>query len=109
MDDLNFDRLRKIYIEKGEIGLEAEKERILENYISRLPAEKQEKARVYNEKIQRNCVGLDAMERLSKLAYLMSDSLFSLSDALVDLKYAVDESVAEKMTKNIIEKAAKRY
>jgi len=107
MDDLNFERLRKIYIEKGEIGLEEEKQRILENYISQLPAEKQQKAREFNDKIQRNYAGLDTMERLSKFAYMMSDSLFSLSDALIDLKYAVDESVAEKMTADIIRKAAK--
>jgi hypothetical protein len=107
MDELNFERLRKIYIEKGEIGLEEEKERILQNYISQLPQEKQEKAKEFNEKIRRNFVGLDAMERLSKLAYLMADSMFSLSDALVDLKYAVDESVAEKMAIGAIQKAKK--
>lgn len=108
MDDLNFERLRKIYIEKGEIGLEAEKERILQNYISQLPVEKQQKAKEFDEKIQRNFIGLDAMERLSKLAYMMSDSLFSLSDALIDLKYAVDESVAEKVAVSAIQKAARK-
>jgi hypothetical protein len=91
--DLNFDRLRKIYLEQGEEGLHNEKLAILSEFVDGLPNDKKQKVIDYQSHIQRELVGLEPEQRLIKLSGMIQESLFDLTNALIDVNTCINGSI----------------
>lgn len=94
--DLNFDRLRKIYLEQGEDGLLKEKERLLMEYLSTLPVEKQNQAKLFIRQVEYELRGLNTEERLKKLSSMLIENLFDLTDGMSDLVYLLQNDNKKK-------------
>jgi hypothetical protein len=94
--DLNFDRLRKIYLEQGEEGLLKEKERLLMEYLSTLPVEKQNQAKLFIRQVEYELRGLNTEERLKKLSSMLIENLFDLTDGMSDLVYLLQNDNKKK-------------
>jgi hypothetical protein len=94
--DLNFDRLRKIYLEQGEAGLLKEKERLLMEYLSTLPVEKQNQAKLFIRQVEYELRGLNTEERLKKLSSMLIENLFDLTDGMSDLVYLLQNDNKKK-------------
>lgn len=94
--DLNFDRLRKIYLEQGEDGLLKEKERLLMEYLSTLPVEKQNQAKLFIRQVEYELRGLKTEERLKKLSSMLIENLFDLTDGMCDLVYLLQNDNKKK-------------
>jgi vacuolar-type H+-ATPase subunit E/Vma4 len=94
--DLNFDRLRKIYLEQGEDGLLKEKERLLMEYLSTLPVEKQNQAKLFIRQVEYELRGLNTEERLKKLSSMLIENLFDLTDGMCDLVYLLQNDNKKK-------------
>ena len=94
--DLNFDRLRKIYLEQGEDGLLKEKERLLMEYLSTLPVEKQNQAKLFIRQVEYELRGLNTEERLKKLSSMLIENLFDLTDGMSDLLYLLQNDNKKK-------------
>jgi len=94
--DLNFDRLRKIYLEQGEEGLLKEKERLLLEYLNTIPVEKQNQAKLFIRQVEYELRGLNTEERLKKLSSMLIENLFDLTDGMSDLVYLLQNDNKKK-------------
>jgi hypothetical protein len=94
--DLNFDRLRKIYLEQGEEGLLKEKERLLMEYLNTIPVEKQNQAKLFIRQVEYELRGLNTEERLKKLSSMLIENLFDLTDGMSDLVYLLQNDNKKK-------------
>jgi hypothetical protein len=94
--DLNFDRLRKIYLEQGEEGLLKEKERLLMEYLNTIPVEKQNQAKLFIRQVEYELRGLNTEERLKKLSSMLIENLFDLTDSMCDLAYLLQNDNKKK-------------
>jgi hypothetical protein len=90
--NLDFDRLRKIYLESGDQGLYQEKQRLLEEFIQTLPEDKRQQVIGYEKKLQEEFVGLTPEQRLFKLSVMIQDMLFDLTNAMIDIHSIVNDS-----------------
>lgn len=106
--DLNFDRLRKIYLEQGDKGLYEEKLRMLEAYLNSLPEDKMERANELNKKIEAELHGLTPEQRIKKISQLMQESLLDLTDAMADLGYVVIQGTSIDQAKKAIDNAKQK-
>jgi hypothetical protein len=94
--DLNFDRLRKIYLDQGEEGLLKEKERLLMEYLNTIPVEKQNQAKLFIRQVEYELRGLNTEERLKKLSSMLIENLFDLTDGMSDLVYLLQNDNKKK-------------
>lgn len=85
--NLDFDRLRKIYLEEGDEGLLREKQRLLNEYLNTLPIEQQTKVQLFSRQVEYELRGLSNEERLKKLSSMLTENLFDLTDSMCDLAY----------------------
>lgn len=85
--NLDFDRLRKIYLEEGDEGLLREKQRLLNEYLSTLPIEQQKKVQLFSKQVEYELRGLSNEERLKKLSSMLTENLFDLTDSMCDLAF----------------------
>jgi hypothetical protein len=90
--NLDFDRLRKIYLGSGDQGLYEEKQRLLEEFIQSLPEDKRQQVIEYEKKLQEQFVGLTPEQRLAKISKLIQELLFDLTNALIDIHSIVNDS-----------------
>jgi hypothetical protein len=88
--NLDFDRLRKIHIESGDLGLYNEKLRILNEFIEGLPEDKKQKAIEYDIQLQKELVDLTPEQRLVKLSGMIQELLFDLTNAMIDVNTCVN-------------------
>lgn len=85
--NLDFDRLRKIYLEEGDEGLLREKQRLLNEYLNTLPIEQQTKVQLFSRQVEYELRGLSNEERLKKLSSMLTENLFDLTDSMCDLAF----------------------
>ena len=88
--NLDFDRLHKIYIESGDVGLYHEKLRMLNEFIDGLPEDKKQKAIEYDIQIQKELIGLTPEQRLIKLSGMVQELLFDLTNAIIDIDACIN-------------------
>lgn len=94
--NLDFDRLRKIYLEEGDEGLLREKQRLLNEYLSTLPIEQQKKVQLFSRQVEYELRGLSNEERLKKLSSMLTENLFDLTDNMCDLAYLLLQDDSKK-------------
>lgn len=94
--NLDFDRLRKIYLEEGNVGLLKEKQRLLNEYLNTLPIEQQKKVELFSRQVEYELRGLDSEERIKKLSSMMTETLFDLTDNLCDLMFLLQNDNKKK-------------
>ncbi len=88
--NLDFDRLLKIYSEGGDAALSKEKESLLQEFIDSLPEDKKLAAIEYDKKICSELVGLTTEQRLLKISKMIQETLFDLTNAMIDINTCVN-------------------